>query len=155
MRLVASCFIFLFMAPALALAAGNAVPDSVRKFDEYGRIAWADEKARLDNFVIQLTKDPNYVGYILVFNAPTMCAGEAQARAIRAKRYIVEHRRVPWNQVIWKEEGYSEQVQTTLYIFPRYITISYHEFTFEASRTKVHLKKNCTERIAKIKRSKW
>ena len=131
------------------------MPDIARKFDEYGRIAWADEKARLDNFAIQLTKEANSVGYILVFNAPTMCAGEAQARAIRAKRYLVEHRRIPWTKVIWKEEGYSDDVQTTLYIFPRDITISYHEYTFEASRTKRHLKKNCTGRIAQIRRSKW
>lgn len=62
-------------------------------FDQYGGgLKWEDEKARLDNFAIQLQQHEEYVGYILVFDAIGGCPGEAQTRAIRAKRYVVEHR---------------------------------------------------------------
>lgn len=153
MRFLASCFIILVIGSTFAARPGNA--DTLRNFDEYGRISWMEEKARLDNFAVYLAKDPDTVGYISVFNAPKMCAGEAQARAVRAKRYIVEHRKIPWNKVIWKEEGYSDEMQTTLFILPRDMTTSYHESTFGPTRAVTHTKKNCTERIARIKNSKW
>src|SRR6266404_6456417 len=137
------------------LAGEAQVPQQPHVFDRYGDLTWEDEKARLDNFAIQLTHETDYVGYIFVFNAATMCAGEAQARAVRAKRYIVEHRDIPWNRVIWKEEGYSKEMETTLFVFRRDVAVSFHEFTFEPSHAEIHIKKNCTERIARIKRSKW
>src|ERR1051325_3043492 len=82
----------------------SALGDSL--FDQYGAIRWKDEKARLNNFAIQLQQDEKLVGYILVFDAVGGCAGEAQARAIRAKRYVVEHRGISWDRVIWRREGY-------------------------------------------------
>ena len=120
----------------------------------YGRIAWEDEKSRLDTFAIQLLQETDYVGYIFVFNAPEMCPGEAQARAVRAKRYIVEHRGVPWNRVIWKEEGYRAELETTLWIFKRAQAIPYRLFSGSPPPTKLQVK-GCHARIAKIRRSKW
>ena len=52
--------------------------------DKYGNIAWDDEKARLDNFAIQLMHDPNQIGYLYVRSGRVSCRGEAQARAVRA-----------------------------------------------------------------------
>jgi len=83
-------------------------------FDQYGAISWEDEKARLDNFAIQLQNDEKLIGYVLVFDAVGGCPGEAQARAIRAKKYVVEHRGVAWNRVIWRREGYLEGLSTML-----------------------------------------
>src|SRR4029077_3471509 len=53
-----------------------------RKFDEYGNIKFNDEKARLDNYSIQLQNEPGSQGYIIAYGS---CEGEAQARADRAK----------------------------------------------------------------------
>ncbi len=71
-------------------------------FDQYGAISWEDERARLDNFAIEVQSDEKLIGYILVFDAIGGCSGEAQAQAIRAKRYVVEHRHIAWNRVIWR-----------------------------------------------------
>jgi hypothetical protein len=76
------------------------VPDS--PFDQYGTISWEDEQARLDNFAIQLQHWEKLIGNILVVETVGGCPGEAQARAIRAKRYLVEHRGVANNRLIWK-----------------------------------------------------
>jgi hypothetical protein len=92
-------------------------------FDRYGALRWEDEKARLDNFAIALQQDENLVGYILVFDSLGGCAGEAQARAIRAKRYIVEHRGVSWNRVIWRREGYTDGISTILQPVPRGVVL--------------------------------
>jgi hypothetical protein len=124
-------------------------------FDRYGNVAWEDEKARLDNFAIQLLQEPGYVGSIFVFNAPSMCRGEAQARAVRAKRYIVEHRGVPWNRVIWREEGYRKELVTTLWIVKPDQPIEYHALTYGPSQRETYATRNCKARLAQIKRSKW
>ncbi len=92
-------------------------------FDQYGAISWEAEKARLDNFAIQLQKDENLVGYIVVFDAVGGCPGEAQARAIRAKRYLVEYRGVAWNRVIWRRDGYLDGISTVLQPVPSAVTL--------------------------------
>jgi len=86
--------------------------------DRYGNISWEDEKARLDNFAIQLMNDPNQVGYIIVNVGRVSCKGEAQRRAARAKRYMVHVRGVPENRIIWRDIGYRESLEVSLWIFP-------------------------------------
>ena len=70
-----------------------------------GGISWGDEKAQIDNFAIQIMHDPNLIGYILIYSGADSCRGEAQARALRIKNYIVKVRGVPWNRVMWKDGG--------------------------------------------------
>ena len=62
------------------------------KFDEYYNIARNDEKARLDNYVIQLQNQPGAMGYIIVYPARRASANEAQARATRISDYLVNTR---------------------------------------------------------------
>ena len=38
-----------------------------RKIDEYGNIRFNDEKARLDNFAIELQNDPTAQGYLVCY----------------------------------------------------------------------------------------
>jgi hypothetical protein len=53
----------LFSSSPLA-APNRAMPISA--FDRYGAISWQNEKARLDNFAIQLWNEPDSIGYFLV-----------------------------------------------------------------------------------------
>jgi hypothetical protein len=155
MRLLTSCFIFLLIGSALGLKAGVSTLNTRRAFDEYGRIAWEDEKARLDNFAIQLSQDSSYLGYISVFQAPDMCKGDAEARAIRAKRYIVEYRNVPWNRVIWRAYEYRKELITILWVSTVDQEYSPPVFFSEPPSKETYAPKNCGARIAKIRRSKW
>ena len=63
-----------------------------RKFDEYYDIARNDEKARLDNYAIQLQNEPGSQGYIIVYPSRKAKANEAQARATRISDYLVNSR---------------------------------------------------------------
>jgi hypothetical protein len=63
-----------------------------RKFDEYYDIARNDEKARLDNYAIQLQGEPGSHGYIFVYPSSRARANEAQARARRISDYLVNSR---------------------------------------------------------------
>jgi len=65
-------------------------PTTLRKIDEYGNITFADEKARLDNFAIELQRDAESMGHIIAYSGRLACPGEAQARAVRAKKYLME-----------------------------------------------------------------
>jgi hypothetical protein len=68
------------------------VVNKPRKFDEYYDIARNDEKARLDNYAIQLQGEPGSHGYIFVYPSSKARANEAQARARRISDYLVNSR---------------------------------------------------------------
>src|SRR6185436_12849728 len=63
-----------------------------RKFDEYYDIARNDEKARLDNYAIQLQSEPGAQGYIIVYPSRKAKSDDAQARATRISDYLVNSR---------------------------------------------------------------
>jgi hypothetical protein len=47
----------------------KVAPPPARKFDEYGNIRFNDEKARLDNYAIQLQNEPGSQGTIIVYGS--------------------------------------------------------------------------------------
>ena len=153
MRLLVVVVILLLAASTNNSLAVGDVP-LVRKFDEYGAIRWEDEKARLDNFAFQLQNMDPSIGYILVVDAVGGCQGEAQARANRAKRYVVKHRRIPWNRVIWKVEGYQSEISTTLVIAPREVILSW-PFQAVMPGTDGPMTKKCRTRLKQIATSRW
>jgi len=63
-----------------------------RKFDEYYDIARNDEKARLDNYAIQLQSEPGSQGYVIIYPSQRAKASDAQARAKRISDYLVTAR---------------------------------------------------------------
>jgi len=90
-----------------------------RKFDEYSNIPFSDEKARLDNFAIYLQKDePAFKGYIIVYAARSTRSGAAQARAKRAKDYLVKVRGIETARVVTIDGGYRDQLEVELYALP-------------------------------------
>ena len=63
-----------------------------RKFDEYYDIARNDEKARLDNYAIQLQSEPGSQGYVIIYPSRRAKPTDAQARAKRISDYLVTAR---------------------------------------------------------------
>src|SRR5438034_3727682 len=62
------------------------------------------EKARLDNFAIQLlNENPTTLGHIIVYDGQGACRGEAVAQAMRAKKYLVEYRKVPAHRIVFRK----------------------------------------------------
>src|SRR5689334_18220314 len=108
-------FLILFLLSASGTPSVPATsPVDVFWIDRYGDISWNDEKARLDNFAIQLMNEPNQVGYIIVNVGLVSCKGEAQARALRAKNYMVRVREVPESRIIWRDIGYRDSLEVSL-----------------------------------------
>ena len=86
------------------------------KFDEYGNIPFRDEKARLDNFAIQLQNEPNAVGYIIGYGT---CSAEGRTRANRARDYVLQLAQVASERVVVVDGGCASDLLTTVWILPR------------------------------------
>ena len=114
----------LWLLTSLLLLTFNAVPGralfnpDISWLDRYGSISWNDEKIRLDNFAIQLSNQPEAIGYVYVQVAQISCSGEGVAHAILVKRYLTEVRHLPWNRVAWRDLGYGESFEVSLWLFP-------------------------------------
>jgi hypothetical protein len=96
-------------------AVKTPIPPAV-KFDEYGNIKFNDEKARLDNYAIQLQNQPGSTGTIIAFGT---CAGEAQARADRAKDYLVNTRGIEASRITTVDGGCRSDLTVQLWIVPQ------------------------------------
>ncbi|MDQ3805423.1 MAG: PKD domain-containing protein [Acidobacteriota bacterium] len=94
-------------------------PAQPRKIDEYGNIRFNDEKARLDNFAIELQNDPTAQGYIIAYGGRRGRAGEAQRRADRAKDYLVNTRGISADRIVTVDGGFREDLTVELWIVPQ------------------------------------
>jgi Bacterial Ig domain len=86
-----------------------------QKFDEYGNIRFNDEKARLDNYAIQLQNQPGSSGVIIVYGS---CEGEAQQRGDRAKDYLVNTRGIEAGRITVIDGGCRSDLTVQLWIVP-------------------------------------
>nr|AIA12587.1 PKD domain protein [uncultured bacterium] len=89
-----------------------------RKFDEYGNISRDDEKARLDNFAIQLQQEPDSQGYIIVYAGRRTRPGDAQKRLDRARDYLTSLRGIDARRLVTLEGGTREDLTVELWIVP-------------------------------------
>jgi hypothetical protein len=85
------------------------------KFDEYGNIRFNDEKARLDNYAIQLQNDPTATGTIIVYGS---CTGEGQQRGDRAKDYLVNTRGIEAGRITVVDGGCRSELAVQLWVVP-------------------------------------
>jgi len=95
--------------------AGEILP---RKIDEYGNIRFNDEKARLDNYAIELQNDPTATGQIICYGGRRGRTGEAQRRCDRAKDYLVNTRGISADRIQTVDGGYKEELTVELWIVP-------------------------------------
>ncbi|HYR74346.1 MAG TPA: hypothetical protein VEM96_00765 [Pyrinomonadaceae bacterium] len=117
--------------------------DIARKFDEWHDIPFSDEKARLDNAALQLRQDRGYIIYLVIYAGKIACVGEARARGIRAKNYLVRRRHVNPHQVIWIDGGYQDTFTTEVWVWPPKLSRPsvFQEFNLKPSQ--VTLERKC------------
>jgi len=87
-------------------------------FDRYGDIKFDDEKARLDNFAIQLSSEPLSSGHILMSAGQETFKNEAAERLARAKSYLADVREIDPNRIVTTDCGFTQELELTLYILP-------------------------------------
>jgi hypothetical protein len=124
-----------------------------RPFDDYSDIPWRDETGRLDNFAIALQQDPKLTGYVIVYAGQRACVGEAESRARRAKKYLVETRGIEESRIKWIDGGYREELTVILQPVPPGVSEIMTSPTVKPADVK--LKKNCKSPIFQRKRSRF
>jgi hypothetical protein len=90
----------------------------LKKIDEYGDINRADEKARLDNFAVELRNDPTAQGYVIVYGGRRGRAGEAERRAARILDYLFQTLGAAAGRFVTVDGGLRETLSVELYIVP-------------------------------------
>ena len=71
-----------------------------RKFDEFAAIARNDEKARLDNYAIELQNDPSATAYVVVYPGQRGKPGEVQQHITRVVDYLANSRGIDKRRII-------------------------------------------------------
>ena len=90
-----------------------------RRFDEFPDISRNDEKARLDNFGIELQNDPSAVGYIIVYPGKSGKRGEVQAHAGRIVDYLVNSRGLDQHRITTLVGPARNELHVELWVTPR------------------------------------
>jgi hypothetical protein len=90
-----------------------------RKFDDYLNIARNDEKARLDNFGIELQNDPTAIGYVIVYPGRTSKRAEVQDQFGRVIEYLVNSRGIDKSRIRTIEGPKKDQLSKALWITPQ------------------------------------
>jgi hypothetical protein len=76
------------------------VPVECKKFDEFPTIAYNDEKARLDNYAIELQNDPTSTAYVIVYPGQRGRTGDVQRHTTRIVDYLVNSRGIGSNRIV-------------------------------------------------------
>ena len=96
----------------------NASFQRAKLFDRFGAVPSNEEKARLDNFAIELQRDPSTVGYIVVFGRRSR-PGEAKKRADRAKRYLKYSRYLGDERIESLDHCFRAKLEVELWVSPK------------------------------------
>ena len=90
-----------------------------RKFDEFPDISRNDEKARLDNFGIEMQNDPTSIGYVIVYPGRTSKRAEVQDHFGRVIDYLVNSRGMDASRIKTIEGPKRDHLFVELWITPQ------------------------------------
>jgi hypothetical protein len=93
-------------------------PPISRRFDQYGKLSLEYERARLDNFVIELQNNPGAQGYVIAYEGQRSRARTASARLKRIKDYLINKRGIDVGRIVAVEGDLRLKTETELWIVP-------------------------------------
>lgn len=90
-----------------------------RKFDEFPDIARNDEKARLDNYAVELQNDPTSTAYVIVYPGRSGRTGDVQKHTTRIVDYLVNSRGIDARRIITLVGGTRDELMVELWTCPQ------------------------------------
>jgi hypothetical protein len=90
-----------------------------RKFDEFPDISRNDEKARLDNYGIELQNDPTATAYVIVYPGRSGKRGDVQHHASRIVDYLVNSRGLDKSRIVTLVGPVRDNLYVDLWITPQ------------------------------------
>ena len=95
------------------------VPVECKKFDEFPAIAYNDEKARLDNYAIELQNDPMSTAYVIVYPGQKGRPGNVQKHTTRIVDYLVNSRGINAQRIITLVGPARDELLVELWLCPQ------------------------------------
>ena len=87
-------------------------------FDDYGDISFTDEKARLDNFAIQVQTFPDSRAFLIAYAGRRTYPNEAAERLKRAKNYLTNVRHIKPERIITVDGGHRGELEVLMWVVP-------------------------------------
>ena len=95
-------------------------PAKCRKFDEFPDISRNDEKARLDNFGVDLQNDPTATAYVVVYGGRRSArADDVQKRQAGILDYLVNSRGIDARRIVTVVGGARDDMMVELWTCPQ------------------------------------
>lgn len=94
-----------------------------RKFDEFPAISRNDEKARLDNYAVELQNDPTSTAYVIVYPGRSGRPGDVQKHTTRVVDYLVNSRGIDARRIVTLAGRTRDELMVELWIAPRGATL--------------------------------
>lgn len=90
-----------------------------RRFDEFPDIARNDEKARLDNFAIEMQNDQTATAYVIVYPGKGGKRNDVQQHAGRIVDYLVNSRNLDQRRIVTLVGPVRDQLGIELWVSPQ------------------------------------
>ena len=101
------------------LPAGRTQADVFRKFDAYGDLKPTHERYRLDSAAQYAVQVPDSVIYIIAYAGREAWSGEAEARAVCARDYLMKEHRISDERIRAIDGGYRGKAEVEIYVEPK------------------------------------
>lgn len=89
-----------------------------QEFDECNSCSLNDQKARLDNLVVELQNDPSTRAYVIAYAGRMSPLGQVEKLMGRARDYVVAHRGIDASRLTVVNGGFREEDSVELWIVP-------------------------------------
>jgi hypothetical protein len=90
-----------------------------KKFDEFPAIARNDEKARLDNYAIEMQNDPTATAYVIVYPGPRDRSNDVQRQRARIVDYLVNSRGINSQRIVTIVGPTRDELLVQLWLAPQ------------------------------------
>ena len=117
----------------------------ISRWSEHGNVRWRDERARLDNLASQFQNSPNHRIYFLVYAGMHSCKDEARLRALRAKKYLVQHHSIPPKKISWRDGGFLPELSFQIWLLRQDQPLPEPSTSMTIDPAAVKSQRNCRE----------
>ena len=138
---IAFC-ICMLAAVVCAQEPSNRVIMEPDRFDQWGDISLNDENVHLDKLALQAKEWPLSIIHLIIHAGQTACVGEAKARGIRAKNYLV-HRGISSDRIVLTDAGWRKELSVQVWIWPPQLGKPKVSSDLNLKPGAVKLEKNC------------
>ena len=97
----------------------------------------------MDHLASEFRKVPDRVIYLLVYSDWRSCQRQGKARAVRAKNYLVKHKGVEADLVVWKDGGFQSDLSVEVWLLDRNETKPEPFTIFDQSKVKQMRQRRC------------